>query len=87
MARNSPCLRYIAIAFRALDPPNQHENDHNDQDDADKTDATMTITVAVAAEAAEAAEQTRMITRISPSDMVLSPTRGFPCLITFCLGD
>jgi hypothetical protein len=59
-----------------LEPTHDKEHEEDDQDDADDTDAAVTVAVTVAAEpAAEAAEQEvmRMMTRMSPSDIELSP--------------
>jgi hypothetical protein len=47
-----------AVAFRGLDPAEQHQNDNDDQNRADETNASMTETVSIATEAAaETAEQ------------------------------
>ena len=60
---------------RLLDPSHEQQDDKDDQNDADDPDAAVAISVSITAEAAaEAAEQKmmRMMTRISPSDMVVS---------------
>jgi len=61
------------------EPTYQHQNDNDDQDGAKHTDAAVTKTIAIAAEAStKTAEQTmtRIMTRMSPSEMVLSPLEG-----------
>ena len=69
-----------AVAFRGLDPAEQHQNDNDDQNRADKTDASMTETVSIAAEAAaESAKQKddQDNYKNKSQDMVSSP---FACL-------
>jgi hypothetical protein len=65
---------------RISDLPRQHENDNDDQHGADDADTTVSVAITISAEAATKApsrKMSRTITRMSPSDMAVSPNR-FP---------
>jgi len=64
-------------------PAHQKQYDEDDDDDADDTDAAVTVAVAVAAKAAlkpPSRKMTRMMTSMSPTDMIYSPVRAAICL-------